>query len=149
MIQIGANKLVTVKVKDRETGKLVPVLGPDGQPEKKIKQDYVERITHLPIGFGFGPDSHRRLVVRLVAPDQIEFKPYKTRRAIRANARDLYRHVLMCVAQSETLRRARERKSKLADQRARRRIDAADRRLRASAKRDSQTEGWVKVIRSL
>lgn len=118
IIEIGRQKLVTVKVK--KAGKLVPKTGDGGAPETKLKEDRVERITRGALGFGFGPDSRRRLIVRLVAPDQIEFKPYKTRRSVRANVRDLYRHVLYSIALSENLRKARERKAKLADQRARR-----------------------------
>lgn len=133
IIEIGRQKTVTVKVK--KDGKLVPKIGQDGRPETKLKQDCVERITRSTLGFGFGSDSRRRLIVRLVSPDQIEFKPYKTRRAFRANLRDLYRHVLWSIAMSENLRKARDRKAKLADRRARRRLDAAERRLRESAKK--------------
>ena len=133
IIEIGRQRTVTVRI--RKQGKLVPKIGLDGSPETKLKSDYVERITRSTLGFGFGPDSRRQLIVRLVSPDQIEFRPYKTRRAVRAHVRDIYRHVLLSIAQSENLRKARERKAKKAERLAIRRIDAAERRLREAAKK--------------
>ena len=149
MIQIGKLRLVSIRMKDRDTGKLVVVKDPEGNPEKKSRQDLVERVTQEPLGFGFGPDSKRPLVVRLVAPDQIEFKPYKTTRSVRANLRDLYRYVLMCQAQAENLRKARDRKAKKAERLASRRLASAERRLTRGVKRDRQTEGWIETIRAL
>jgi hypothetical protein len=135
MIEIGKTRLVTVKVKNKRTGKLEPVLGPDGKPEQKLKEANVWRTTRESLGGNFGPDRNRRLVVGLVATDQIVFRPQGTRQEVRLNVVDAYRIAIQRMANIATLERARERKITKQRQRESSAIARADRRLRLEARR--------------
>lgn len=66
------------------------------------------RATEEPLGAGFGPDKHRRLVVSLVAGDLIVFRPERLREGVTIRAVDAYRWALQCKAEAErTARRKR------------------------------------------
>lgn len=134
MIEIGTTKLVTVRVKDKRTGKLVPKLGEDGKPEQKLKESYVWRVTRETLGGNFGLDRNRRLVVGLVSPDQIVFRPQGTRQEVRINIFDAYRIAIQRRANIAALERARERKEAKQRQRESRAIARADRKLRLQAR---------------
>lgn len=136
MIEIGTTKLVTVKVKNKRTGKLEPKTGPDGKPETKLKESNVWRVTRETLGGNFGIDRHRRLVVGLVAPDQIVFRPQGTRQEVRINIIDAYRIAIQRRANIALLERARERKLVVQRQREARAIARADRKLRLEARRN-------------
>ena len=136
MIEIGKTRLVTVKVKNKRTGKLEPVLGPDGKPEQKLKEANVWRVTRETLGGCFGRDRHRRLVVGIVGVDQLVFRPQGTRQEVRLNVTDAYRIALQRLANIATLERARERKLTKQRQRESVAIARADRRLRIQAKRN-------------
>lgn len=85
----------------------------------------------------FGADKHRRLVVTLGAGDLIVMRPSGTRREITLDAADVYHYAIRCRANLVRLEKARETKAKKAAQRERRNLDAAERRLRASAKNNT------------
>lgn len=136
MIEMGKPKLVTVRVKNKRTGKLEPKLGADGQPEQKLKEANVWRTTREALDGSFGRDRNRRLVVGLVAVDQIVFRPQGTRQEVRINAADVYRIALQRKASIACLERARERKAAKQRQRESASIRRAEQRLRAQARRD-------------
>lgn len=138
MIEIGVTKLVTVRVKDKRTGKLKPKIGVDGKPEQKLKESHVWRITREMLGGNFGPDRLRKLVVGIVSPDQLVFRPQGTRQEVRINAFDAYRIAIQRKANLAVLERARERKAAK-----KRRLESAaiarsDRRIRAQARHQNQ-----------
>lgn len=136
MIEIGTTKLVTVRVKDNCTGKLVPKIGPDGKPEQKLKESHVWRVTRETLGGNFGLDRNRRLVVGLVSPDQIVFRPQGTRQEVRINIIDAYRIAIQRRANILHLEKARERKEAAKRRRESAAIARADRRIRAQARRN-------------
>lgn len=133
MLEIGKTKIVTVRTKGKD-GKLHIKHGPDGQPEVKVVNADVWRQTRNVLGGCYGRDKHRKLVVGLVAVDQLVLYPKGTRQDVRVNLKEVYAWALRSRALTAQLERARERKAKLKDARIRRSIAAADRRLRKAAK---------------
>jgi hypothetical protein len=129
MIEIGKTRLVTAKVKNKSTGKLVPKIGADGKPEQNWKEANVWRVTRGVLGGNFGSDRERKLVVGLAAPDQVVFRPQGTRQEVRINIVDAYRIALQRRANLTVLERARERKTIVAARRVSRSIARAERRL--------------------
>jgi hypothetical protein len=137
MIEIGKTKLVPVRtrVKDND-GKAAfhKVIGVDGQPEVKVTNADVWRVCRDPLGGMYGRDKHRKLVVGLVAVDQLVLYPKGTRQEVRVNLKDIYAWALRSRVLRSQLERARERKDRLKTARERRNIAAADRRIRLAAK---------------
>ena len=135
MIEIGTSKLVAVRVRNRRTGKLEAVMD-GGKPLQKLKESHVCRITRTVLGGNFGPDRNRKLVVGLVSPDQISFRPQGTRQEVRINIADAYRIAIQRKANIRYLEYARARKAAKQLRNERRRLDAAERRFKPKAKRD-------------
>jgi len=138
MIEIGKSRLVTVRVKNKRTGKLEPKIGADGKPERKIKEAHVWRYTRETLGGNFGLDRNRRLVVGLVGVDQLVFRPQGTRQEVRLNVFDAYRIAIQRQANLAVLERARQRKTAKAEQREYARIAREEKRIRAAARRDNR-----------
>jgi hypothetical protein len=88
------------------------------------------RQTREELGGRFGLDKRRRLVVGLVAPDMIVMYPKGTRQRVAVELKQVYFDALYREALVKHLERARARKAKLKEVRARRRMAAAERRLR-------------------
>ena len=137
MIEISRQRLVPFRIKIG--GKLSVKLGPDGQPETKLVSSDVWRQTRSELGGQHGRDKHRKLVVGLVGPDQLAMYPKGTRQEVRVNLVDIYTWALRNRAMRTQLEKARERKEKKAETRARRQIADADRRLRAKLKAERAT----------
>ena len=134
MKEIGEVKQKTVKIRDNR-GRLVPKVV-DGHAEKKITHASVWRVTRFALGGAFGRDRDRKLVVGLVAPDQIVLRPKGTRQEVRINIDDVYRIALQRKANAELLEKARERKAKKQIQRESRAIRRGDKRISDEAKRN-------------
>lgn len=86
-------------------------------------------VTRNPCGFGFGPDSKRKLIVSLEAGDLIVVRPHRTARPYRMEARDLFRYLLQLEANRLNLERARDRKARKAARLAAQRQARAEKRL--------------------
>jgi hypothetical protein len=139
MIEIGKTKIVPVRTRTKgKDGKVKFHIkhGPDGQPETKVVNADVWRVCRDPLGGLYGRDKHRRLVVGLVAVDQIILYPQGTRQEVRVNLKDIYAWALRSRALRSQLERARERKDKLKAARERRALDAAERRLRLKLRKE-------------
>ncbi len=141
MIEIGKVKIVPVRAKGKD-GKLHAKQGADGLPETKVVNADVWRQTRDTLGGQYGRDRGRKLVVGLVAIDQLVLYPKGTRQEVRVNLTDIYAWALRNRANRAQLERARDRKDKLKATRERRSIAAADRRIRLAA-RASRTNGEV------
>lgn len=100
----------------------------------------VSRVTNGSLDGSFGPDRNRRVVVTLTpgngrdVPDLITLRPHGTRRGETAAVIDVYRFALRCRVSRALLEKARNRKSKLAEKRAQRRLDARETRFRKKLK---------------
>lgn len=138
MIEIGKSRLVTVKVKNKRTGKLVPKIGSDGKPEQKLKESNVWRVTRDALDGTFGRDRGRRLVVGIVGVDQLVFRPQGTRQEVRLNIDDAYSIALQRRANLAVLERARARKVAKAERLEAARIVREEKRIRAAARRDNR-----------
>lgn len=134
MIEIGKTRLVIRRTRDKSTGKIKARLDAGGSPVREVVETCVWRITRKTLGGNFGVDRNRRLVVGLVSPDQIAFRPQGTRQIVRINIVDAYRDALRNKANLANLERARKRKAAKAEQRQRQAIARADRRIRLQAK---------------
>lgn len=135
MIEIGLQKTIVVRTRDKRSKKLTPVIDTvTGQPETRIVNAKVVRVTRKELDGSFCRDSGRKLVVSLEMGDRLVLRPAGTRQSIDAPLAEVYRWMIFRRASKEHLERARERKA--AKQRAResRRITDADRRLRIKAK---------------
>ena len=135
MLEIGKPKIVPIRTRTPE-GKTVFKLGADGKPETKIASSDVWRECRDELGGNFGRDKRRKLVVGLVAVDQLVLYPKGTRQEIRVNIADIYAWALRSRALRSQLERARERKEKLAISRERRSRNAKERRFSKSLKRN-------------
>ena len=141
MIEIGKTKIVPVRTRTKgKDGKVKFHVkrGPDGQPETKVVNADVWRVCRDTLGGMYGRDKHRKLVVGLVAVDQIILYPQGTRQEVRVNLKDIYAWALRSRALRSQLERARERKEKIKAARERRAIAAADRRIRLAAKAERE-----------
>ena len=132
MIEIGKQKILNVRT--RKDGKFIIKRGPDGAPETKTVNADVWRECREVLGSQYGLDKRRKLVVGLVAVDQLVLYPKGTRQEVRLNINDIYAWALRSRAQRSQLERARERKEKLKASRESRSIAAAERRMRQKAK---------------
>lgn len=125
-------KSVRRPVFDRKGKQFVRKLDPTtGEPEFKHMPATVWRATRTTLDHSFGCHSGRKLVVGLIPIDVLVLYPYKTRTAkVSLKLSQLYRYGLQCRALIAQLEKARKRKEKLALVRQRRRLDAAEKRLR-------------------
>lgn len=146
MIEIGKTKIVAVRTRGKD-GKLHKKLGPDGKVETKVVIADVWRQTRDALGSQHGPDKRRKLVVGLVAVDQLVLYPKGTRQELRLNLKDIYMWGMRNRALRAQLERARDRKDKLKARRERRKIADADRRLRKFARtsRESSPDWTVNM----
>ena len=138
MIEIGKPKIVPVRRRVKGASKLsfYKVVGTNGEVETKSVNEEVWRICREPLGGQFGRDKRRKLVVGLVAVDQLVLYPQGTRQEVRVNLSDIYLWGLRARANRAQLETARERKLKRMAARARRQIANADRKLKAQLKRE-------------
>jgi hypothetical protein len=103
----------------------------------------IARRTQKALDGSFGPDRGRAIVVKLIpgndsTDDLVELRPHGTRRAETIAVLDVYRYALRCRVGREQLEKARDRKAKKAERLARERLDRAERKLSASARRECQ-----------
>jgi hypothetical protein len=87
----------------------------------------VRRVTREEYGHSH---KKRKLVVKLEPTDLITIKEFKSRRPYSARIWDVYVWMIRCAADKAHMEKLRLRKQKKAEQLARRRISAADQRLR-------------------
>ncbi len=89
----------------------------------------IQRVTTNKLGGQFGPDSQRPLVVTVAPPDGADgadalgsliLRPHKTRQRVRLDLREIYLLALKNRARRRQLEKARAKKTRLAEQRARR-----------------------------
>lgn len=99
-------------------------------PVRKGNGGTITRVSHAELDGTFGPDRGKRLVWTILPNGVLEIRPERTRRAETVSLVDVYRYAIHCRVNRARLEKARERKSKLAEQRARRRLDSAERRFR-------------------
>jgi hypothetical protein len=103
----------------------------------------ISRKTAMVLDGCFGPDRGKAIIVRLIPgdgkgiADLIELRPERTRRAERITVSDVYRFALRCRINRELLEKARARKERIAQLRAQRQLDAAERRLRQRAREEA------------
>lgn len=108
----------------------------------RLKKPLVRGLNKV-LGAGHGPDSHRRLVIRLVpgtddTSDLLEIWPAKTRQREVIAVEDVYRYAIRCRVNLQQLVKARERKAKKAERKASERIRRADRKLSREAKESAR-----------
>lgn len=90
----------------------------------------VVRVTKGTLGGAFGADRARRLVVELRDGDVLIVRPHRCHNgAVQVLLRDVYRWGLWMQASRRQLEKARARKARLAELRARRALERAERRL--------------------
>jgi len=135
MIEIGLQRIVPVR--KRVGKKLVPVRDALGQPVTRLANAVVKRVTRSELDGSFGRDRGRKLVVSLEAGDRLVLRPAGTRQAVDAPMADIYRWMIWRRASRAQLEKARERKLVRQRQREARRLDAAERRLRQSARAET------------
>jgi hypothetical protein len=127
---IGKQRQVPVRRRDKRSKKLMVVTDADGNVATKMVQDEVWRETQNELGGHYGPDKHRKLVVGLCAGDVLMLYPKGTRQAVSVELKAVYMWCLQNKAMRRQLEKARETKVRKQAQRERRRLDAAERRLR-------------------
>jgi hypothetical protein len=133
--EIGQHKMIIVR--QRVNGQLVPRLGPDGQPERRLIKAVTTRITQKTLDGTFGPDRKFRLVVRLKPGDIIEIGPHTTRRRYSATIQDVYRWMIWKYVNLTRLEKARETKARKQARLERARLDRAEARLRRQARAEA------------
>ena len=127
MLEIGATKIVAV----RKGGKVV--LGSDNQPETKIMESVVQRITRHE--YGHNSKYSRRLIVRLHGEDSITIRPTGLRTEaliVTAHLGTLYTEVLQRKLAVVALAKGTEKAAKSKEARERRNREAKERRFRKS-----------------
>lgn len=76
------------------------------------------RVGQAPLGFSFGSDRGKRIVVSLLpgngsdVDDMIELRPERTQRAETLRVSDIYRYAIQCRLNRAHLEKAREKKAK-------------------------------------
>jgi hypothetical protein len=136
MNEIGKPRTVTVKTVKVVGGKrkLVPVTE-DGNPVTRIENAEVWRVTREVLDGSFGRDRGRKLVVGFIAPDLLVLYPKGTRQKVTFPIDEIYRTALYRKANIAHMQDMRDRKSKRQEQRARRRLDAQERRFKLSVRK--------------
>ena len=133
MITIGQQRLAPVRRRIPGTKKFERVKDSAGGTMSKVRLDEVWRQTRGELGPTYGRDKRRRLVIGLVAPDLLVFYPKGTRQRITVEIKRVYYEALYHLAVSRQLERARARKIRLRELRAKRRLESMERRLRKKA----------------
>jgi hypothetical protein len=136
MNEIGKPRTVTVKTVKVVGGKrkLVPVTE-GGSPVTRIENAQVWRVTREVLDGSFGRDRGRKLVVGFIAPDLLVLYPKGTRQKVTFPIDEIYRTALYRKANIAHMQDMRDRKSKRQEQRARRRLDAQERRFKLSVRK--------------
>lgn len=127
MLEIGATKVVAV----RKGGKVV--LGSDNQPETKIMESVVQRITRNE--YGHNSKYSRRLIIRLHGEDSITIRPTGLRTEaliVTANLGKLYKELLQRKLAAVAMAKGKEKAAKRKEVRERRNREAKERRFRKS-----------------
>ena len=136
MNEIGKPRTVTVKTVEVVGGKrkLVPKMY-GGKPFTRIENAEVWRVTREVLDGSFGRDRGRKLVVGFVAPDLLVLYPKGTRQKVMFPIDEIYRTALYRKANIAHMQGMRERKAKRQEQRARRRLDAQERRFKLNVRK--------------
>jgi len=103
----------------------------------KFDDGTIARVLYSPakartkdqLGYGFGPDKDKRLIVSLDTGDLITVRPERTQRSLAINARDLWHYLNRCQCNRNQLERARARKERKAARLAALRQQRAEKRL--------------------
>jgi len=134
--EIGKPRTVTVKTVEVVNGKrkLVPKIE-NGQPVTRVENAQVWRVTRNELDGSFGRDRGRKLVIGLIAPDLITLYPKGTRQAVMMSISEIYRVALVRKANIAHMQEMRDRKAKRQEQRARRRLDAQERRFKLNVRK--------------
>lgn len=120
----------------RTFGHQRPIRNGDGDITGQ-KYSPVRVRTIDPLGGQFGADKKRRLIVELAEGDTIRMKPEGTRRWISLEAKHVYQHALVSIANRVRSEKMNKRKAVIKAARERRNLAAAERRFSAQAKRDN------------
>lgn len=112
----------------KQFGHQRPMRNGSGEIESMVDSP-ARAVTRNALGGRFLADSKRRLIVSLEAGDLVCLRPTGTRRLYRIEAKDLFFHLMRCEANRVTLEKARDKKSKKAERRARQRQERAEKRL--------------------
>lgn len=112
----------------KQFGHQRPVRNAQGEIDRLIDCP-ARAVTRSECGFGFGPDSRRKLVISLEMGDLVCVRPLRTARVYRIAAKDLFHYLLRIEANRLTLEKARDRKAKKAERLARARQERAEKRL--------------------
>jgi hypothetical protein len=78
----------------------------DGKPA------IVARVTNRALGFNYGPDRDRQLVVSLESGDLIVFRPKGTRQRLALSVFDAYAFALRCAAMAASREKRTARAAK-------------------------------------
>lgn len=98
----------------------------------------ISRVSNTGLSGGFGPDKNRRIVITISpgngsdVKDTFELRPHRSRRSEFITVEEVYRYAIQCRVNRDQLKRAREKKAAIAERRAKARLNAADRRFKAS-----------------
>lgn len=131
MIEIGQNKTVMLRKRDKATRKLLPVLDPVTQePVTQVISSEVTRVTRNKLGGHFGRDKHRKLVIKLGAGDVLIMWPQGTRQKVSIEIVKVYAQALRYKALTTLAEKARARKAAKAAARANARMRYAESKLR-------------------
>lgn len=122
MIEIGTTKIRVVRKRDKTSGKLRPVFGPDDKSLTKIVSDEVWRITRGTLSGRYGRDRDRKLVVGFVQGDLLALRPQGTRQQVEVDLMEVYQWVLHRKAMTAHMLKLRERKAAKAQARIERRL---------------------------
>jgi hypothetical protein len=136
MTEIGKPRTVTLKNVHIVDGKRVLVRKiEDGKFVTRVENAEVWRVTRGELDGSFGRDRGRKLVVGLVAPDLLVLYPKGTRQKVTFPIDEIYRTALYRKANIAHMQEMRDRKVKRQEQRARRRLDAQERRFKLSVRK--------------
>jgi hypothetical protein len=81
------------------------------------------------LGYNFGPDKNKRLVLTAHQGDLIGLRPERTSRELKISANDLYAYMIRCEANLAARQKANVRKERKAERLARQRQERAEKRL--------------------
>jgi hypothetical protein len=122
----------------RTFGHTRPIRDGDGNITGQ-KYSPVRVRTIDPLGGLFGSDKRRRLIVELAEGDTIRMKPEGTRRWVSLEAKHVYQHALISIANKVRMEKLSKRISALAVIRERKSRNAKERRFRESLKKENAT----------
>ena len=124
MIEIGTKRERVVRTMVRlPNGKrtMEPKLE-GGQPVTQLVANEPVRVTRGTLGGHFCRDSGRKLVVALRDGDVLELRPHGTRQRMTATLFDIYAWMIRSTAMKAQMEKLREKKAKMEEARALRRL---------------------------